>query len=148
VLRGRAEPRSGRGAHGERHARLAAEHVAELRRLVQQRVEANADEVDEHELGHRTQPGERGPDRRAHEAHLADRRVAHALGPEALQESTGRAHDPAPRLLDALLLPPAAPGHVLAEDDHVGVRLHREVERLVDGEEHGDLARHGAHPFT
>src|SRR2546425_3218878 len=43
--------------------RLAAEHVAELGRLVVDLVEADAHEVDEHQLRHRPEPAGGGADR-------------------------------------------------------------------------------------
>ena len=51
--------------HGRR--RLAAEHVAELGRLIEDLVETDAEEVHEHQFGHRPQPGRRRPDRGADE---------------------------------------------------------------------------------
>ena len=62
--------------------RLAAEHVAELGGLVEDLVEADAHEVDEHQLGDRAQAGRGGAGRRADEGALGDRRVEHALAAE------------------------------------------------------------------
>ena len=55
MLRGGAEAGAVHGADDERRHRLAAEHVAELGGLVEDLVEADAHEVDEHQLGDRAQ---------------------------------------------------------------------------------------------
>ena len=57
VLRAAAQARADRGADHHRGLGLAAEHVAELGGLVVDLVEADADEVDEHDLGHRPHAG-------------------------------------------------------------------------------------------
>jgi hypothetical protein len=83
----------------------------------------------------------RGADGRAEDAHLRDRRVEHAAR-EALHETLRRAEHAA-HLVDALGVARAAAGHVLAEHDHVGIALHRDRERFVDGLAGGKDARHG-----
>ena len=82
MLRGRAEAGAVHRAHDQGRGRLAAEHVAELGRLVEDLVEADAEEVDEHQLGDRPQAGRRGARRRADEGALGDRRVEHPLAAE------------------------------------------------------------------
>ena len=57
------------GADHQRRARLAAEHVAELSGLIEDLVEADAEEVGEYQLGHRTQTGHRGAGRSAAAQH-------------------------------------------------------------------------------
>jgi hypothetical protein len=145
VLRGGPQPRADERPHDERHLRLAAEHVAHLGRLVEERVEAHADEVHEHQLGDGPEPGRRRADRDAEVAHLADRRVDDALGAEPADQPARRAHDAAPGVLDALRLAAAAAGDVLAHDDDGGVALHGLVERLVDGEQERQLASGHGH---
>ena len=76
-------PGAAHGADDHRGLGLAAEHVAELRRLVEDLVEAHAQEVDEHELGHGAQPGGRRARRRADVRRLADRGVDDAAGEAA-----------------------------------------------------------------
>src|SRR5262249_26999464 len=106
--------------------------------LVEQHVEARADEIHEHQLDNRAQPGRRGADGHPHEAHLADRRVDDAFGAEAADETARGAQDPAPGVLDSLVLAAAAARHVLAHDDDGRVLLHGLphgfVERLDEGE--------------
>jgi hypothetical protein len=58
------------------------------------------------------------------------------------------AHDSAPRFLDALILAAAAAGDVLAQQDHVRIRLHRDVERLVDRLNEQHLSRHHVTPIA
>ena len=51
------------GANDNRCLSLAAEHVTELGGLIEDLVEADAHEIDEHELGNRPQAARRGADR-------------------------------------------------------------------------------------
>ncbi len=83
VLRRGAGARAARQPHDHRHARLAAEHEADLRRLVDDLLHRQRDEIRELDLEHRPHAGQRGADRRAGDAQLADRRVDHALAAEA-----------------------------------------------------------------
>ena len=83
-----------------------------LRGPVDELVERERDEVDEHDLEHRAHPRLRGADRDAGDRGLADRRVDHALGAELLGEPGGRGVGP-------------ALGDVLAEDEHALVGAHR-----------------------
>ena len=77
----------GRGAkagadHRADHDRglgLAAEHVLELGGLVEDLVETDAHEVDEHQLGHRAHAAGRRADRRADVGAFAQRRVEQAV---------------------------------------------------------------------
>ncbi len=76
-------------AHDERHADLAAEHVVDVGRVVDDLVEREQREVDRHQLDHRPQPGHRGADAHADDRVLGDRRVAHAPLAELLQQPGG-----------------------------------------------------------
>jgi hypothetical protein len=120
-------------ADHERDASLAAEHVAELGGLIQQRVERNADEVHEHELDDGAKTGRGSAHAGADEAHLGDRRVPYAAGSELRAQPLGHAHDSAPGLLDALVLAALAAREVLSDQDHVRVARHRDRHRLVEG---------------
>ena len=86
----------------ERHLELPAGHEVRLRRLVDELVEREREEVDEHDLDDRTKPRLRCADRDAADRGLADRRVAHALGAELVREARRRS-------------PGTALSHVLAE---------------------------------
>ena len=96
-----------RHAHGHRHGRPAARHVAELGGVVGELVEAHADEVHEHDLGHRPHAGHRRTHRRPDDRLLGDGGVADAvltvLGRQALGDVE---HAAAGRV-----------GHVLAHED-------------------------------
>ncbi len=87
--------------HRETHdggaARLAAEHVAELGHLVEDLVHADADEIGEHQFGHRPQPGKRRAAGSADDGRLGNRRIDHALGAELRQQALGHAEDAAGR---------------------------------------------------
>ena len=68
------------GADGERHLGGATGHERELGRLVEQLVEAHAEEVEVHHLDHRAHPGHRRPHAEADDGRLGDRRVTDAPG--------------------------------------------------------------------
>ena len=76
-------------AHDERDADLAAEHVADVRGVVDDLVEREQREVDRHELDHGAQPGHGGTDAHADDGVLGDRGVAHALLAELLEQPRG-----------------------------------------------------------
>ena len=61
---GGPHPCSAHGADHHRRACPVAEHVAEPCCLVVDLVQADADEIDEHQLGHRMEPGQRRSRRR------------------------------------------------------------------------------------
>ena len=92
-------------------------------------IEGDADELDEHDLGHRPQPACGGADGEAEKAHLRDRRVADAQRPEALEQAFGR--------LERSL----GDGDVLTEDDDGVVSLHLVGEGLGHRLAHPQLHR-------
>ena len=100
------------GAHDQRTLDLAVGHVAALGELVGDIVEADRDEVREHDLGDRLQSGHRRAHGGAEDRLLGDRRVAHAQRAELLEQPDGR------------LEHAAGLGDVLAEEHHVGVARH------------------------
>ena len=75
-----------RHPHHHRHLRLAAEHVVDRRHVVDDLVHREQREVDRHQLDDRAQPGHRGADAHADDRVLGDRRVAHALLAELLEQ--------------------------------------------------------------
>ena len=68
----------------------AAGHEGHLGRLVEQLVEADADEVEVHQLDHRVHAGHGRADADAHDRRLGDRRVADAIAEAVVQA----AHQP------------------------------------------------------
>ncbi len=90
------------GAQHERHARAAARHVAELRCVVGELVQADAEEVHEHELGNRAQAFQRGSDGGADDRRLRDRRSAHTLDAVAGREALGHREHATDRIVDVL----------------------------------------------
>ena len=70
-----AEAGADHGADDHRRLGLAAEHVFELGGLVEDLVEADAHEVDEHEFGDRPHAAGRGADRGADIGRFRKRRV-------------------------------------------------------------------------
>ena len=63
----------------QRHLGGAAGHERQLRRLVEQLVEAHTDEIEIHHLDHRAHTRHRRADAQAHDRGLRDRRVAHTI---------------------------------------------------------------------
>ena len=130
VLRGGAEAGAVHGADDERGHRLAAEHVAELCRLIEDLVEADAHEVDEHQLNDRAKAGRRRARSGADKRNFGKMRVEHALRPEFRAQALGDAERPAPGVLVAGRA--GAAGNVLAHDDDAAVAPHFLADRLVD----------------
>src|SRR2546426_12658670 len=108
-----------RSADHERHRGPAAEHVAELRRLVDELVHREGDEVEDLDLDDGPEPGDRRAHAGAHERRLRDRRVAHAVLAEALAEPARHAADAADQ------------ADVLPHDEDPLGALHLRLERLV-----------------
>ena len=90
---------------------MAVGHVAQLRHFVGDIVEADGEEVGEHDFGDRPQARHRGAHRGAENRLFGDRRVSHAQRSELLVEADRRLEHAA-RLAD-----------VLAKEDDVVVAL-------------------------
>ena len=120
VLAARRAPGAELGAHGQRHLGRPAGHERQLGRLVEQLVEADADEVEVHELDHRAHPGHGRADAEAHDRRLGDRRVADAVAEPVVQ---------APREPEDV----AARADVDAGDEDPVVVGQLGLERVVDG---------------
>ncbi len=95
MLRAGALSRADLRSHDERKLEQTAGHVAELRGLVEERVEAHAEKVHEHELDDGLQAGRRSTDCSADEGCFGDRRIANALGSELLVQTAGDREDAA-----------------------------------------------------
>ena len=80
------------GPHGQRHLRRPAGHERQLGRLVEQLVEADAEEVEVHHLDHGAHPGHRRANTEADDRRLGDRGVAHAVA-ELVGEPPGQPED-------------------------------------------------------
>src|SRR5579872_4179123 len=100
------------------------QHVGDL-------VEGATDEIHELELGHGTQPGERGPEGGAHDGGLSDGSINYALRAKTLDEAVGDLESAA---VDA---------DVLAQAEDTGVPLHLLPDALADSFEIGG----GRHKF-
>ena len=120
VLGGGAGAGARRHPHHQRHRGLAAEHVAQLRRLVDDLLHRERGEVGELELEDRAQAGQRRADRDAGAAELGDRRVHHPVRAEAVDEIAGHLEGAA---VDA---------DVLAHQDHPLVALEGDPHRVAD----------------
>jgi hypothetical protein len=71
------------GLDDDRRGELAAGLVAQLRAVVDQRIEAERHEIHVGDADERPQPRRRGADAHAHHRRFGDRHVAHALVAEA-----------------------------------------------------------------
>ena len=127
MLRARRPAGAALRADRQRHLHLAARHVAVLRGLVDDLLERERQEVLVHDLDDRAHARHRRADARADDRHLGDRRVAHALGAELVEQALRDAHRAAHL------------GDVLAHDEDVVVLAHRLHERVADGLAVGDL---------
>ena len=112
VLRAETHAAAVAGSDHERAGQLTVRHVAKLRHFVGDVVEADGEEVGEHDLGDRPQTRHRRAHRRAQNRLLGNRRVAHPQRPELLVKPDRRLEDAA-RLRD-----------VLAKEDDAIVALH------------------------
>ncbi len=134
MLRRGAAPGADHCADDERRLGLAAEHVAELGRLIEDLVEADAEKIAEHQLGDRAQPGDRGAGGGSHDRRFGDRGVDDPALAEFAKEPFRHAEHTAIGV--ALPLRAGAPCDVLADHDNARVAAHflREpfVERLAD----------------
>ena len=107
------------GAYDERDLDRATGHESELRGLVEQLVEAHADEVDEHDLCDRPHASHRSADRGADDRRLGDRCVDDPIAAEPFSEAGGHPED--------------SGTDVDAHQVHARVGVHRRFERSVDG---------------
>ena len=96
VLAPRGAPGAELGPHGQRHLGRPAGHERELRRLVEQLVEADAEEVEVHHLDHGAHPGHGRAHAEADDRRLGDRGVAHAVT-EPVGQPPGEPEDVAAR---------------------------------------------------
>ena len=129
MLRGEAETGAAERADGDRHLDAAARHEAVLGDAVDDLVEADAEEVGEHDLDDRAVAGESEAERGADEAGLGDRRVADPRRAEFLEEAETR------------LERPAGLADVLAHDQGFRIAPHLLLERRDDRFAVGDLLR-------
>jgi hypothetical protein len=112
MLRAEARASAVASAHDQRAFQLPVAHVAALGKFVGDVVEADREEIREHDLGDRLEARHRRAHGRAQDRLLGDRRVAHAQRPELLVEP------------DRRLEYAAGLADVFAEKDHVGVARH------------------------
>ena len=70
-------------------AHLAAEHGSDLGCVIDDLVHRDEQEIEGHDLDHRALAEHRGADARADEPLLGDRGVAHAVGPELVEQAGG-----------------------------------------------------------
>ena len=126
VLRRCREARADHAAHHHRRFGLAAEHVAELGRLVVEHVVAHAEKVHEHQLGHWPQPGHCRARRHADNRRLGDRGVDHPCRAELGPQAFGHAQHAAERF--ALAAHFGSTGltaaHVFADQHHTIIERH------------------------
>ncbi|MPN63423.1 hypothetical protein SDC9_211182 [bioreactor metagenome] len=120
VLRACAQTSAVWRAQHHGHRALAAEHVARLRGLVDQRIHGQRDEVHEHDFDDGLQAGERRAHGRRGDRRFGNRRVDHAFFAELLQQPACGL-ERAARMRD-----------ILAHHDHRGVLCHAVGHGLGD----------------
>ena len=131
MLAARRAPGAELRAHGQRHLRGAAGHERQLRGLVEQLVEADAEEVEVHQLDDGAHARHRRADAEADDRALGDRRVADAIAEAVVQPAREAEHV-------------AAGGDVDPGDEHALVagelgfergadRVHRAEHRCIGG---------------
>ena len=101
VLAPRGASRAELGSHGQRHLRGATGHERQLRGLVQQLVEADAEEVEVHQLDDGAHARHRGADTEADDRALGDRGVADAIAEAVVQAARQPEHVAAGRDVDS-----------------------------------------------
>ena len=116
-------------AEGEGHGELASGHEVELGRMVHQLIHGKGDEVDEHDLDHWPQPTQGGPDCHTHDRGLADRGIPDTPGTKLFDQALGGT-EWAPKR------------HILADDHHGIVGVHRSAKAFTDRVDEPDLCRH------
>ena len=97
VLRAETQPAAVRRLDHQRERDLPVGHIPRLGDLVGDQIPAHAEEIREHDLGDRAQPGHRRAHRGADDRLLRDRRVPHAIGAEAFRQPDRRLEDAARR---------------------------------------------------
>src|SRR5271166_2246441 len=112
MLRAKAHPPAIASPDDKRTRQLPIRHVTQLRHLVGDVVEADRQEVGEHDLRDRPQSRHRRAHRGAENRLFGDRRISHAQRPELLVEADGRLEHAA-RLAD-----------ILAEEYDARIALH------------------------
>src|SRR5215212_3266539 len=96
MLTGGADAGADLGANSNGALCLPAEHIAEFGALIEDLIHAASEEVDEHQLGNRSQTSSGRPDSGADETRLGDWGVQDSVAAELLDETLGDAHRPAP----------------------------------------------------
>src|SRR5918995_7474248 len=89
MLTGRTDAGADLGANRDRTLCLPAKHVSEFGALVEDLIHAAAEEVDEHQLGNRSQASSGGPDSGPDEPRLGDRGIQNPAAAELLDETLG-----------------------------------------------------------
>src|SRR6266851_1374415 len=122
VLRTSVESCTEHRSYDQWRARLAAEHIAELRSLIEYLIEADSDKVNEHQLCYGPQSRNGGSGRHSNNGALGNWGVDNALASEFTHEASGDAHDSTVGVIDSG--PPGASGDVLSDNHHCGIPAH------------------------
>ena len=131
VIQTAAHVAAARRANDDRHRHPPAASISKRRRLIDDLIEAAADEIGELHLGDRAIPALRRADADADDRRLGDRRVEAARLAELVDDALRDAEGAAVRT------------DVLAEHEHLRIAPHLFDERFADGFQVGDFLRHG-----
>ncbi len=138
VLAGGTETRAVHGADHHGCSRLAAEHVAEFGGLVENLVEADTHEINEHQVGDGAEASRGGAGGSAYERAFGDGCVQDAVAAEFGEQALGDAEGAAPGVV--LTGGAGTPGDVFAHQHHCRIAVHFVTQGFVDGLAEGFLA--------
>ena len=131
------------GANDDRRGPLAGRPVAHGGQFVANLHERGPDVVDELNLGHGLETAGRHPDRAADDVCFGERRIVHAVAPEAGLQTVGDLEDAALARDLAQRLLARGVGDILAEDDDPRVTFHFGAQTPVEQVDHGERAFFG-----
>jgi hypothetical protein len=120
MLRTRAQAAAMRRAQHHRHAALTAKHEVGLGRLVDQRIHRQRHEIHEHDFNYGLEAAERGANGGGNDRGFGNRRIAHALRAESIQQAAGG------------LERAAGTGNILSQQYDARIGLHAVAQRQRD----------------
>src|SRR2546428_486315 len=132
-------------ADDQRTACLAAEHIAQLGALVEDLIEADAEEVDKHQFCYWTQTGGSRADCRSNVACLGNGGVEHTIAPEFLYQSLGDAKDTTPCIFTLKVDDTSPTCDILTHQNNTRIAAHLQPHCFVDRLSIGQLTNCNSH---
>src|ERR1700736_4638710 len=125
-------PSAIRSADYHRDGNFASHHVVHFGCLVNDLVVTNPNEIDEHDLNHRTQPGHRCSNRSSNKSHLRYRSVDHTLRTKFLDQTARCSQRATPGIGQTEVFPAGCSGDVFPNHNNRWVAPHLETKSLVN----------------